>query len=71
LAGEFEKSLFQLFNCLNEFEYFRRCEVKIQGKQDCGENVCTIFQKNFFIPEKGLTFVLGGEDSDNEIRNSF
>ena len=29
-------------------------------------NVCIIFGKNFFIPEKGLTFVIGGEDSEYE-----
>ena len=27
-------------------------------------NVCTIFRKNFFIPEKGFTFAIGGEDSE-------
>ena len=28
------------------------------------ENVCIILVKNFFIPEKGLTFAFGGEDSE-------
>lgn len=35
------------------------------------ENVCIIFLKNFFILEKGLTFAIGGEDSEYKNRDSF
>lgn len=34
-------------------------------------NVCIILWKNFFIPEKGLTFAIGGEDSEYKNRDSF